>query len=161
MDNGVEALKEAGQEGIDAAVIIIYDSEGNPPDGHYCSAFKESYDLQMRVLYDPTGASRIYGNKETSIISNELGQIVAKYHDDALGSILTVIEDEANAGVGQCSTKDICSSHEYCLPTPEGVGKECTVLCDIEDDQPCPNAGDVCHVYEDGNTNGACFPAAE
>ena len=160
MDTKISELRTADPatyDGIRAWVIIIYNSEGEPPNKQYCKAFKESYGLEMTVLYDPTGASLVYGDKETSIISNELGQIVSKFDYDATNAILEVIKAEAEAGIGQCSTQAICAEGDYCLPTPSGEGKECTQLCDVGQD--CPDPGDACHVYEEGNTSGACFPA--
>ena len=67
------------------------------------------------------------------------------------------IKAEADAGIGQCSTQAICAEGDYCLPAPSGDGKECTQVCDVG--QECPDEGDICHVYEEGNTSGACFPA--
>ena len=159
MDTNISELKKADPvtyDGIKAWVIIIYNSNGGPPDAEYCKAFQETHGLEMEVLYDPTGASMVYGDKETSVISNELGQIVSKFHDDALSAIMEVIQDEAEAGVGQCSTQAICPEGDYCLPTPSGVGKECTQLCDA--DQACPDVEDSCYVYDAGNASGACFP---
>ena len=160
MDTNISELKTADPEtygGIRAWVIIIYNSVGDRPDKQFCKAFKESYGLQMKVLYDPTGATQVYGDKETSIISNELGQIVSRFETDATNAIMEAIKAEAEAGIGQCSTQAICAEGDYCLPAPSGDGKECTQVCDVG--QECPDEGDICHVYEEGNTSGACFPA--
>lgn len=151
-------MKDGGAEDIEAWVIILYDAEGEPPDANFCKGFRDNYNLTgTRVLYDPWLASTIYGDKETSIISNEAGQIVSKHHSDALAAIMKVIEDELEAGPGQCSTPAICAEEEFCLPTPTDDGKACTTLCDNADPVPCPEEGDVCYIYKEGNTNGACF----
>ena len=95
MDKEIQALKDAGAEGIDASVIILYDAEGDAPDANFCRGFRDSFGLTaMRVLYDPTLATAPYGDKETSIVSNEAGQIISEHHSDAFEAILEEIAAE-------------------------------------------------------------------
>lgn len=95
MDKEIQALKDAGGTGIDASVIILYDAEGNSPDVNFCKAFRDGFGLSaMKVLYDPTLATAAYGDKETSIVSNEVGQIISEYHSDALEAIVEDITAE-------------------------------------------------------------------
>lgn len=95
MDKEIQALKDSGGEGIDASVIILYDAEGNAPDANFCRGFRDSFGLTtMRVLYDPTLATAAYGDKETSIVSNEAGQIISEHHSDAFGAIVEEIATE-------------------------------------------------------------------
>jgi hypothetical protein len=95
VDTEIQALREAGGEDIEAWVIILYDAESEPPDANYCKAFRDGFGLDaMRVLYDPNLAMGIYGDRETSIVVDALGQIVSEHHSDALENIVAEIAAE-------------------------------------------------------------------
>jgi len=95
VNDEITALKDAGGEGIEAWVIILYDSESEAPDVHYCKGFEKAYGLEsMRVLYDPTQATMIYGDRETSIITDHQGQIVSEHHSDALENVVAEITEQ-------------------------------------------------------------------
>lgn len=95
MDKEIQALRDGGGTGIDASVIILYDAEGNAASAEFCRGFRDNFGLTaMRVLYDPTLATAPYGDKETSIISNEHGEIIAEHHTDAFEAIVEQITNE-------------------------------------------------------------------
>lgn len=105
MDDIYEDLKD---EGLEAWVIIINDQNAEPPTKEFCKAYKEGYDLKMRILYDPNLVTAIYGDKETSIVTNESGVIVHEAHSDLPEVIRKAIEDELAADYGECSNPAAC-----------------------------------------------------
>jgi len=152
MDDIYEELKDQGYE---SWAILIYDQNGEPPTKEYCKAYRDGYGLKMRVLYDPNGATKMYGDKETSIVSNEAGIIVYEAHSDLPIAIRQAVEDELKAGYGECSDPAVCGD-EYCAPTPVGDTKICAPMCTFGDDSTCPQ-GEVCYRYDDSKENGFCF----
>lgn len=89
-----EIYNELEGQGFEAWAILIYDQNGAPPTAEYCKAYKEAYGLEMRVLYDPTLATAIYGDKETSIVLSKKGVIVHEAHSDLPGVIRKAVEAE-------------------------------------------------------------------
>ena len=152
MDKIYEAFKEQGYK---SSVILIYDQNGGPPTAEYCKAYKKGHGLKMRVLYDPLQATAIYGDKETSIVSNEAGVIVYRAESAILDALQGVIEDELAAGFGECSTAAVCGDN-YCAPTPKGDGNRCAEMCTFGDDTTCPE-GKVCYRYDETKQKGFCF----
>ena len=152
MDEIYEELKDQGYE---SWAILIYDQNGEPPTKEYCKAYRDGYGLKMRVLYDPNGATQMYGDKETSIVSNEAGVIVYEAHSDLPSALRQAIEDELDAGYGECSDAAVCGD-EYCAPTPTGDAKICAPMCTYGDDSTCP-AGEGCFRYDDSKEKGFCF----
>ncbi len=142
-------------QGLEAWAILIYDQNGEPPTNEYCKSYKEAYGLEMRVLYDPNLATAIYGGKETSIINNEAGQIVHEAHSDLPTILRQAIEDELEAGYGECSAPAVCGE-EFCAPTPTGDSKVCAPLCTYGDDSTCPE-GETCWRYDETKDAGFCF----
>lgn len=63
-------------EGLVAYAILISDAFGNPPTAHDCRAWRDEKQLEMTVVYDPTGATSDYGAKETSVVTDPRGTIV-------------------------------------------------------------------------------------
>ncbi len=157
--------EELQDQGLEAWAILIYDQNGDAPTASYCKAYRDGYKLKIRVLYDPheldnsTGKmlprTRIYGGKETSIVSNEAGTIVYEAHSDLPQILRSKIEDELAAGYGECSSQAVCGD-DYCVPTPMGDAKICSTMCTYGDDSTCPE-GEVCWRYSEEKTSGACF----
>ena len=152
MDIIYEELKEQGYE---SWVILIYDQNGAPPTQEYCKAYRDGHGLKMRVLYDPNQTTAVYGDKETSIVSNEAGTIVYRAESDLVVELRKAIEDELEADFGECSTAAVCGE-EYCAPTPAGDAKVCAPMCTFGDDTTCPQ-GEVCYRYDGTKEKGFCF----
>ena len=152
MDEIYEELKDQGYE---SWAILIYDQNGEPPTKEYCKAYRDGYGLKMRVLYDPTQATAVYGDKETSIVSNEAGDIVYRAESDLPVILRQAIEDELAAAYGECSDVAVCGD-EYCAPTPAGDAKICAPICTYGDDSTCPE-GEVCYRYDETKEKGFCF----
>ena len=152
MDKIYEELKHKGYE---SWAILIYDQNGEPPTKEYCQAYRDGYGLKMRVLYDPNQATKVYGDKETSIVSNEAGAIVYRAESDLPISLRQAIEDELKAGYGECSDTVVCGD-DYCAPAPSGDTKVCASMCTFGDDSTCSD-GKTCYRYDDSKDNGFCF----
>ena len=150
-----EIYDEFKDQGFESWVILIYDQNGEPPTKEYCKAYKDGYQLKMRVLYDPNQATAVYGDRETSIVSNEAGNIVFRAESDLPLQLRQAIEDELVAGYGECSTALVCGE-EYCAPSPAGDANICAPLCTYGDDSTCP-AGEVCYRYDETKEKGFCF----
>ncbi len=157
MDDVYEDLKD---DGLVAWVILIQDDQFQYPDAAYCEKYKKFQEIEMRVLYDPTGATSIYGGKETSIITNEAATIVFEAHADLTNQITQAIIGELSALPGECSDSQICQGDDKCMPKPVGDKKKCTALCVVDDAASCPD-GQVCWQYQAGATTGACFDSSE
>ena len=69
-------------QGLVAYLIIIQDKLGLPPTSTFCQQWKSTNNPTMKLLIDPTGATGIYGPKETSLVINETGKIVFKAYGD-------------------------------------------------------------------------------
>ena len=142
-------------QGLEAWVILLANSNFEPPDAAYCKQYKQQHGLKMRVLYDANAVTPIYGGKETSIITNEEGTIVYKVLSDAPESILAAMLAELETGVGQCNTDLICDDFEKCLPTPASNGYVCALMCTPGEEGACPD-GQSCHTAASG-AYSACF----
>ena len=147
------------EEGLEVRIVLVYDSNWEPPSQGYCKAFQEEIGLTVPVLYDPTEATAIYRNfvddkvHETTLVTNEEGVIAFKTHSDTEAAVASNVQAELAAELGECSSANVCEAHENCLPRPTGSGKLCTILCSVEDND-CPE-GQVCWSY--GSATGACF----
>ncbi len=134
------------EQGLEAWVILLADGNFQVPTPGYCQQFKDLHNLQMRVLYDGDQVTGMYGQKETSIISNEAGTIVFEGHSDAAQTILNAVIDELNVGPGQCTHDQICQGEGKCLPTPGNTAYVCADMCTEGDDSACPE-GHSCYTY--------------
>ena len=152
-------------EGFEAWAILIYDQNGDAPTATFCKQYRDGHELKLRVLYDPheldpeTGKmlprTRMYGDKETSVVNNEEGVIVYKTYSDVPTALREAIEKELAVGPGECSTQAVCGE-EFCVPTPKDDANVCTTKCTYGDDTTCPE-GEVCWRYSEDKTTGACF----
>jgi len=159
-----DIYEELKDQGLEAWAILIYDQVGEAPTADYCKSYRDGHKLKLRVLYDPheddgngnmVPRTRAYGDKETSIISNEEGIIVYEAHSDLPDLLRTTIESELAAGIGECSTQDMCKDKD-CVLTPQGDAKICSTTCTYGDDTTCPE-GEVCWRYSEDDASGACF----
>ena len=95
MNKEIRALREAGGEGLEAWVIILYDAQGETADANFCKGYRDTAGLDaMRVLFDPSLATAIYGDKETSIIIDSSGMILSEHHSGALEAIVSRLAEE-------------------------------------------------------------------
>ncbi|MEE2779418.1 MAG: hypothetical protein VYE15_02765 [Myxococcota bacterium] len=149
------------EDGLEVRIVLVYDSNWEPPSQAYCKAFREEIGLTVPVLYDPTEATSIFVNPvddkvhETTLVTNEEGVIAFKTHSDTEAAIIANVEAELAAELGQCSSANVCADGENCLPAPAGPGKLCATLCSV-DENDCPD-GQLCWSY--GSATGACFDA--
>ena len=160
-----DIYEELKGQGLEAWAILIYDQNGEAPTASYCKAYRDGYGLKLRVLYDPheldtasgkmLPRTRVYGDKETSIVSNDEGIIVYEAHSDLPTILRAQIEAELAAGPGECSSQAVCGD-KFCVPTPLGDAKMCSTTCTYGDDSTCPD-GEVCWRYSEDKTTGACF----
>ena len=56
-----------------------------------------------------------------------------------------------------CQSGFDCNGEDICLPSPDGAEKLCTSLCTAADPVEC-DEDEFCHVYQEGNPTGGCFP---
>ncbi|MDP6943453.1 MAG: matrixin family metalloprotease, partial [Myxococcota bacterium] len=56
-----------------------------------------------------------------------------------------------------CQSGFDCNGDDICLPSPDGASKLCTSLCTAADPVEC-DEDEFCHVYQEGNPTGGCFP---
>ncbi len=56
-----------------------------------------------------------------------------------------------------CQSGFDCAGEDLCLPSPDGESKLCTSLCTVADPVEC-DEDEFCHVYQEGNPTGGCFP---
>ena len=158
MDIEFDDLRE---HGLQSWIILLQDSNFRTPDSAYCAEFKKQHNLKMRVLYDANAVTGIYGIKETSVVTNEQGVIVAKFQSDAPTTIKAALVDELSIGPGQCKSDPICGTDGICLPTPTGSGNVCSSQCEPANKGSCPD-GKVCFTYGEShgdvlNGTSACF----
>jgi hypothetical protein len=147
-------------QGLEAWVILIQDDQFQYPNAAYCTKYKKSHGIDMRMLFDPTGATAIYGGKETSIVTNEAATIVYETHADLVTQVTNAIVGELAALPGECSDASVCAEGDMCMPTPAGDAKKCAPICVHGDPASCPE-GEVCWRYSAGAPTGACFAAEE
>jgi hypothetical protein len=148
---------EINDDRLVAWIILIQDSLFELPDATYCKQYEAQHAFSMPLLFDPTGATSIYGGKETSIVTNENGTIVFEGHSDSIATIRAAVEAELATPHGQCNSAVVCSDNEYCLPLPvTETGNICTTTCTYGDDSTCPE-GQTCWRYSEDKTTGACF----
>ncbi len=133
------------QFGLETWIILLQDSNFATPTSSYCKTFKAQHNLKMRVLYDASGVTGIYGIKETSIVSNEQGVIVNKFQSDAPATIKEALVKELATGPGQCKDELICNGHA-CLPTPAADAMVCAEQCDPAAPNSCPT-GKSCFTF--------------
>ena len=148
------------QFGLETWIILLQDSNFSTPTSDYCKTFKAQHNLKMRVLYDASGVTGIYGIKETSIVSNEQGIIVNKFLSDSPATIKEALIKELATGPGQCKDDLICQGAQ-CLPTPSGDGYVCATQCDPAAPSSCPE-GKSCYSYSEADAPSmagisACF----
>lgn len=155
-----EVYEELDDPGLVAWVILIQDAEFNSPKAGYCKQYEASHPMSLRLLFDPTGDTAIYGSKETSIISNEAGTITFEGHSDTPELIRSALIAELADVEGACYSAAQCAQGQYCVPLPYEVeGYEvsvCAELCAIDDPAACPE-GKACEQLQPGNPNGACL----
>ena len=155
-----DVYKDLKDDGLEAYVILIQDDQFQYPDAAYCEKYKKQHEIEMRMLFDPTGATSIYGGKETSIITNEAATIVYEAHADLTTQITQAIVAELSALPGECIDSQICKGDDKCMPKPVGDKKKCAALCITDDPASCPE-GQTCWQYQAGATTGACFDGAD
>jgi hypothetical protein len=145
-------------QGLEAWVILLANSNFEPPDAAYCKQYKAQHNLKMRVLYDGNAVTSIYGGKETSVITNEEGTIVFKAVSDTPESILAAMLAELETGPGQCNNDEICQGLGTCLPTPKSDGYVCSQMCTPGEEGTCPE-GETCFTPASG-LYSACYDDA-
>ena len=84
-------------QGLVGYLVILEDKQGNPPTSLFCNQWKSQYNPSLKLLIDPKGVTGIYGPKETSLVINERGKIVFKYHGDNKPVIEAAIKAELEA----------------------------------------------------------------
>ena len=148
--------------GLVAWVILIQDSQFNPVTSGYCKQYAATHPMSMRLLYDPSGDTIVYGDGEASheisVISDEDGKIVAKFISDAPTTIEKALIAELTDVEGACWDANQCEDGQYCVPLPQKVeGYEVSVCAELcTDDTPCPEDKE-CVQLQPGNANGACL----
>ena len=90
MDDIYEDLEPYG---LQAYVILMADQLGGPPTQAACKKYRTDHDIQMPMLYDPTGMSSIYGGMETSMVITPSGVITFKATGKWWAGIRSAIED--------------------------------------------------------------------
>ncbi len=81
-------------QGLKPYIVMISDKFGNPPNTTACKAFQAQNSIGATVLYDATGATAIYGSKETNLVVNENGVITAKIQGAEAAKIDSAIAAE-------------------------------------------------------------------
>jgi hypothetical protein len=153
-----KVYEKLNDPGLVAWVILVQDSTFSLVTDGYCKQYAQTHPMTMRLLYDPTGGTQIYGNQETSIISDENGTIVFEGHSDAPELIEKALIVELTDVEGACWDANQCTQGQYCVPLPQEVqGYEVSVCAELcADDATCPE-GKTCEQLQPGNPNGACL----
>ena len=157
--------EELNDPGLEAWVVLWQDSQFNSPTEGYCKQYLATHPMSMKLLYDPQGGTEvgigIYGEMETSLVTNEDGRIVAKFLKDSPGLIRTAILQELVDVDNVCMQTSECASGQGCVPLPEPIqGHDvhvCAPFCDLTGADTCP-AGTLCTQLQEGQDNGACLP---
>lgn len=148
--------------GLVAWVILIQDSSFNLVTEGYCKQYAQTHPMSMRLLYDPSGDTIIYGDGEASheisVISDEEGKIVSKFISDAPETIEKALIAELTDVEGACWAPSQCGDGQYCVPLPQPVeGYEVSVCAELcTEASPCPE-GKVCEQLQAGAANGVCL----
>ena len=71
-------------QGLVAYVIMIEDQLGNPPTTSACKKYVKDHKLTIPVLFDAKKATKIYGGKETAVITDDEAVILMKTQGDQL-----------------------------------------------------------------------------
>mgnify|MGYP005672642217 FL=1 len=153
-----KVYEKINDPGLVAWVILIQDSQFNSVTPGYCKQYAQTHPMTMRLLYDPSGDTSIYGGQETSIISDESGTIVFEGHSDAPALIEKALIAELTDVDGACWDANQCTQGQYCVPLPQEIdGYEVSVCAELcADDSACPD-GKTCEQLQPGNPNGACL----
>ncbi len=78
-----KVAEKYGPEGLESYVVLLQDNQGNPPSTAFCTAWAAQNKSNFtKVLIDPLLKTAIYGGKETSLVTNEDGEIIYKVHGD-------------------------------------------------------------------------------
>jgi len=90
MDNIFEEFIPHGIEGF---VILLSNQWGETPTATDCKKYVADHDLTMTMLYDPSGASTIYGGMEISMVMDPAAKITFKVQGKWWAGIRNAIED--------------------------------------------------------------------
>ena len=115
--------------GLVAWVILIQDAEFNPPTAGFCKQYAKSHPTSMRMLFDPTGGMAIYGEKETSVISDGDGVIVFEGHSDTPDLIERALIAKLSDVEGACWADEQCGEEQRCALAPEPIEGYAVSLC--------------------------------
>tara|TARA_Y100001968_G_C19032280_1_gene560435 strand:+ start:148 stop:675 length:528 start_codon:yes stop_codon:yes gene_type:complete len=167
-----DVYKELKGNRMKAWVIVISDQDDDPPDAEFCKAYRDAQNIDIPILYDPTGATTVYGYNETTVVSNDEGRIVEVlrstsentlplfvWEDDLVSYLREVILNELAVGPGECSAFTVCADGESCLETPDGKAQVCASPCVPDTDEGCPE-DHLCWASVDAPEEGFCFDAA-
>jgi len=114
---------------LEAWVILIQDAEFKPPSAGFCKQYSKSHPTSMRMLFDATGGMAIYGEKETSIISDGDGVIVFEGHSDTPELIERALIAKLSGVEGACWTDEQCGEGRHCALAPEPIDGYAVSLC--------------------------------
>jgi hypothetical protein len=88
--------KKYAEMGLTTWFIMIVNTLGKVPTKMDCKLFQNRQGHTARILFDPTYATAIYGNKETFFVTNKQAEITYKATkmnlqgiDDAISDLLT------------------------------------------------------------------------
>lgn len=76
-------------QGLKAYVILIEDQFGNPPNAAACKKYVKDHKMVIPMLYDAKKVTKIYGGKETNLVTNDDAVIVLK----KVGDVTKALED--------------------------------------------------------------------
>ena len=82
--------------GVEGYLILIADKQRMPPTKAACRQYREDYNIQIPLLFDPSGLTTQYGTMETTYVLNQ--DAVITY--EQFGDWLVGLEKEIEAVLG-------------------------------------------------------------